>query len=206
MKIIVIANAGQEQEIKKKATNKDVEIIFKNQIPAGEELQNAAAIFVLNQNISFFDFHNLSDKPIFINSVIDTLSDLKLAKNVSRINGWPGFLQKEIWEIAGENQNDSTAIFEKLGWKTAFVKDEPGFVSARVISRIINEAFFAFEDKVSSVEEIDLAMKLGTNYPFGPFEWAEKIGVKNVLGLLNKLAEKEKLYRPANALLNILNN
>jgi 3-hydroxybutyryl-CoA dehydrogenase len=204
MKIIIIANAEQEQEIMQKATNEQVELIINNEFPATGELQNAEAIFILNQNISSINFNNLSGKPIFINSVIDTLSELKLPKNVSRINGWPGFLQRETWEIASENKNESTTVFERLGWKIIFVKDEPGLVAARIISRIINEAFFAFEEKVSSIEEIDQAMKLGTNYPFGPFEWAEKIGVKNLVTLLNKLSEKDKSYQPSDAFLNLL--
>ena len=74
------------------------------------------------------------------------------------------------------------------------MKDEPGLVSARVISMIINEAFFALGENVSSIEEIDLAMKLGTNYPYGPFEWSEKIGLQNIYHLLHKLSQTDKRY------------
>jgi 3-hydroxybutyryl-CoA dehydrogenase len=49
---------------------------------------------------------------------------------------------------------------------------------------IINEAYFAIQENIASRSDIDLAMKLGTNYPFGPFEWCEKIGIKNVYELL----------------------
>jgi 3-hydroxybutyryl-CoA dehydrogenase len=45
-------------------------------------------------------------------------------------------------------------------------------------------------------------MKSGTNYPYGPFEWSEKIGVANILNLLEKLAKKEERYSPAPALKN----
>ncbi|MEO5650820.1 MAG: 3-hydroxyacyl-CoA dehydrogenase family protein, partial [Ginsengibacter sp.] len=68
---------------------------------------------------------------------------------------------------------------------------------ARVISMIINEAFYTLKENVSTKKEIDLAMKLGTNYPFGPFEWAEKIGLENVFNLLKKLSEKEERYIPS---------
>jgi 3-hydroxybutyryl-CoA dehydrogenase len=68
---------------------------------------------------------------------------------------------------------------------------------------IINEAFFALGENVSTKEEIDLAMKSGTNYPYGPFEWSEKIGVENILNLLKKLSEKEERYFPAPTLKNI---
>ena len=77
------------------------------------------------------------------------------------------------------------------------VADEPGLVSARIIAMIINEAWFAVGDEVSSREEIDTAMKLGTNYPFGPFEWATAIGAGNILELLNKLTVTDKRYQPA---------
>ena len=40
--------------------------------------------------------------------------------------------------------------------------------------------FLQLGENVSTRDEIDTAMKLGTNYPFGPFEWAEKIGLKNI--------------------------
>jgi 3-hydroxybutyryl-CoA dehydrogenase len=62
---------------------------------------------------------------------------------------------------------------------------------------IINEAFYALSDNVSSKQEIDVAMQLGTNYPFGPFEWADQIGVNNVLKLLDKLTETDRRYTPA---------
>ena len=65
---------------------------------------------------------------------------------------------------------------------------------------IINEAYFALEEEVSTKDEIDIAMKLGTNYPFGPFEWAERIGVENVYELLNHLSISNKRYKPSRLL------
>ena len=70
-------------------------------------------------------------------------------------------------------------------------------MSARVLSAIINEAWFALQENVSTKNEIDTAMKLGTNYPFGPFEWCERIGVNNIYGLLNELAKSDSCYEPA---------
>jgi 3-hydroxybutyryl-CoA dehydrogenase len=67
-------------------------------------------------------------------------------------------------------------------------------IAARVISMIINEAYFALGDKISTKEQIDIAMKLGTNYPYGPFEWSEKIGLQKIYALLKKLREKERRY------------
>jgi 3-hydroxybutyryl-CoA dehydrogenase len=66
---------------------------------------------------------------------------------------------------------------------------------------IINEAYLALAEGVSTKEEINTAMKLGTAYPFGPFDWAEKIGLKNIALLLQKLSSTQPRYTPAAGLL-----
>ena len=58
----------------------------------------------------------------------------------------------------------------------------------RTIAMIINEAYFALGDKLATATTIDLAMKNGVNYPLGPIEWGEKIGLHNVAQLLEELS------------------
>lgn len=69
-----------------------------------------------------------------------------------------------------------------------------GFIFPRTIVQIINEAYFALEEKVASPEDIDRAMKFGVNYPKGPFEWArgKEIFVKT---LLDELFQKTGDHR-----------
>lgn len=62
-------------------------------------------------------------------------------------------------------------------------------VALRVISCIVNEAFLANSEGVASAEDIDQAMKLGANYPKGPFEWEKEIGAESVLQTLDSLRE-----------------
>ena len=57
----------------------------------------------------------------------------------------------------------------------------------RTIAMIINEAYFALGDKLATATDIDLAMKNGVNYPLGPIEWGEKIGLHNIAQLLEEL-------------------
>lgn len=102
-------------------------------------------------------------------------------------NGLPTMFDREFLEVSTLRQEDLPLLkktCEKL--KTAYqhVDDRVGLVTPRVICMIINEAYFTVQDGTASREDIDLAMKLGTNYPYGPFEWCEKIGLKNVYELL----------------------
>lgn len=121
-----------------------------------------------------------------------------------RINGWPGFLKRPVAELAGLISDTQQQEIERLmtasGRTIEWVPDECGMPTARVLASIINEAFFALDESVSSEAEIDVAMKLGTNYPFGPFEWAKIIGHHRVVSLLSALALKEPQYLPSNRL------
>jgi 3-hydroxybutyryl-CoA dehydrogenase len=142
-------------------------------------------------------------KPVIINSVVHTLQDTH--PDFIRINGWNTFLSSPVWEAAcrdEEKRQKAEAVFHFLGKKVEWLPDSPGFVTARVVSMIINEAYLALEEGVSTKAEMNTAMKLGTAYPFGPFEWVEKIGRKNVVHLLQMLARKNSRYTPAGWLVN----
>jgi 3-hydroxybutyryl-CoA dehydrogenase len=60
-------------------------------------------------------------------------------------------------------------------------------VQARVLATIVNEAASAVAEGVASPEAVDTAMRLGTNYPSGPLEWGERIGLAHVVGTLDAL-------------------
>ena len=193
MKVLIVANEAQEEEIKSKNTSLDAELVFVQRFSENEHYNTYDAIFYLHENHPI-EAIKFVEKPVFINCVIETLAQKETPQNFSRINGWPGFLQIPTWEVVSNNPVMDTKVFDSLYWNIVFVKDEPGLVAARVISMIINEAFFALEDGISTIDEIDLAMKLGTNYPYGPFEWKDKIGLQNIYHLLNRLSLKDKRY------------
>ncbi len=160
------------------------------------KVPDADAYFNLLANCGDEDYRNVNGI-LFLNSVTKKLDQIKVNQNTVRINAWQGFLEKEIWEIAGTISPAIRAIITAMGKKYITVADEPGFVSARIIAMIINEAYFAKGENVSSEADIDIAMKLGTNYPFGPFEWSKKIGLINVHDLLARLAIDDERYYPA---------
>ncbi|MFZ6024203.1 MAG: 3-hydroxyacyl-CoA dehydrogenase family protein [Bacteroidota bacterium] len=144
-------------------------------------------------------FTAMTDTLVFANAVLSVADTLP--NNYVRINAWNGFLERSVTEIVtGKYPVAITTAMEKLGWLHTFVPDVPGMISARIIAMIINEAFFAWGDEVSSKADIDTAMKLGTNYPYGPFEWCEKIGIGNIHQLLSTLSKEDERYTPAPAL------
>lgn len=90
-------------------------------------------------------------------------------------------------------------FWESLGQQTTLVGEGAGLVRARVVCAIINEAISAVQENVAAPTDIDLAMKLGTNYPHGPLEWGDIIGLDTVLAVMMALQDEwgEDRYRPA---------
>jgi 3-hydroxybutyryl-CoA dehydrogenase len=119
-----------------------------------------------------------------------------------RINAWPTFLKRNITELAALPAQEQMVrdVFEQLGWRYQLVPDITGMISPRITGMIINEAYYTLKDEVSSKDEIDIAMKLGTNYPFGPFEWSKTIGLKNIHEMLVQLSKENNLYEVATLL------
>jgi 3-hydroxybutyryl-CoA dehydrogenase len=198
MTIVVLAADEQWEEITANTT--DIQWLKAAQNFSFTDYAHADAFIILKEN-NVLNF-TATTKPVFINSVTATLTALHAPNNVLRINGWATFLQRHVWEIAGTITDNSKAVIEKLQKKVHVIKDEPGLVSAKIIAMIINEAYFALGEAVSTKAEIDTAMKLGTNYPYGPFEWAQKIGIENIFALLQKLTLTNKRYLPAPLLIN----
>jgi 3-hydroxybutyryl-CoA dehydrogenase len=60
-------------------------------------------------------------------------------------------------------------------------------IAARILATIVNEAASAVADGVATPDAVDTAMRLGTNYPSGPLEWGERIGLDHVLHTLDAL-------------------
>ena len=197
MKIVVIADDEAKNELLAQGTVDPVELIWQ-QAPAAIPGADAYLDLLFTPGTERINkLREFLPAPVIVNSVITTTN--MLPAGFTRINGWKTFLKRPVVETAESvTNNDSVAmVFSAFNKTIEWVPDIPGFITARVISMIINEAWFTFEEKVSTKAEIDTAMKLGTNYPYGPFEWGEKIGLKNVYELLNTLAATNSRYQPA---------
>ena len=79
---------------------------------------------------------------------------------------------------------------------------EPEAIAERVILAIVNEAYRALGDRVATDDDIDRAMRLGANHPFGPFEWARGTGITEVAVMLDGLSDEDAdTFRPSLPLL-----
>jgi 3-hydroxybutyryl-CoA dehydrogenase len=130
------------------------------------------------------------------------------AKKPERIVGFASFFplkERKLVELAaGLRTTESSAaqaeqLFKSLGKDTIRVKDSAGLTFPRILSLIINEAARSLEEGVATAEEIDVAMRLGVNYPQGPLRWADQIGLDEVLAVLEGLQREtgDDRYRPA---------
>lgn len=105
--------------------------------------------------------------------------------------------------IRGLETSDETAeaikkLAEQMGKETVVINEFPGFVTSRINALVGNEAFYMLQEGLGTPEEIDIAIKRGLNYPMGPFELVDLVGLDTRLNNLKYLHEKlgEK-YRPA---------
>ncbi len=95
------------------------------------------------------------------------------------------------WAVSARASQDWAAAAPQwlrlLGFHPQRLADAPGLVVARTLAMLINEAADAVHQGVCSTDGADAAMKLGVNYPAGPFEWLARWDVRAVVHLLNAL-------------------
>ena len=205
MRLVILTNEQMKEELLSTGINDSCKVDWINSSKEFSSYTDADAVIDLLFEQNVYDTSHLTaflKRPVFVNSMNRTIVEIGLP--VIRINAWPGFLKRSVAEVSSHdevNKNEAEKILSSLNRKSEWVPDIKGFISPRIVSMIINEAYFALEENVSTKGEIDIAMKLGTNYPYGPFEWSKKSGLKNIAGLLKELFITEKRYQPAALLL-----
>ena len=148
-------------------------------------------------------------------SSISINSLASLCKNPDKMIGMhfmnPVPLMSLVEVIIGSETSSSTEkivleVAEKMGKVPVVCNDSPGFVANRILIPMINEAIFAYEEGVATVEAIDKIMTLGMNHPMGPLKLADLIGLDVVLYICNILHQdfNDDKYKPSQLLVDMV--
>jgi 3-hydroxybutyryl-CoA dehydrogenase len=106
----------------------------------------------------------------------------------------PAPVMKLIEIVKGIDTSDQTIeairkLSVEIGKETVLVKDAQGFVTTRALSAHMLECIRIYEEGIASAEDIDKAVKLGLNYPMGPLELADLVGLDTMLFVSNGMAD-----------------
>lgn len=205
MNILVIGNPQSFEELKLKL-NEGISFDHEMNIESVSDLAIYDVIFdfdISDYPENFEYYSDLEDTIVLLNTVKISLAELtytfgKSAADIYGFNGLPTFINRDTIEICSLN-NVVSEKFKLLNWDYVLVDDRVGLVTPRIIFMIINEAFYTVQEGTATKEDIDLGMKLGTNYPYGPFEWVRRIGIKDIYETLEAVYEdtKDERYKIA---------
>lgn len=200
MKIFATGHSRRLAELKEKIGSAHILHLHKGSVAATDILTAFDLLF----DLSFDDdasglaaYAALQNKPVLVCAVKKSLAQLispfdgDIRCHLIGINALPTFINRSRSEVSF--LNDAAAhtwqqVSEALGWEYDTVEDRPGMVTIKVIAMLINEACFTLEEQTAGMNDIDMAMKLGLNYPWGPFEWCDRIGIKDVYETLQAIA------------------
>jgi 3-hydroxybutyryl-CoA dehydrogenase len=143
----------------------------------------------LKKNL-FKQIDELTRKEVILTSNTSSMSITEIAvatKRPEKVAGMhffnPAPLMKLVEVIRGFHTNDETVrtvmeITKKMGKEPVEVKkDTPGFIVNRLMIPHFVEAIRMLEEGIATAEDIDKAIKLGLNYPMGPFELMDLTGI-----------------------------
>lgn len=152
---------------------------------------------IKKKNLLLLDRSLASNIPVISSSITATVAEqstwIKNPKRLVGIGALPSLLEGSLIELAPSKQTSKEFLEKAKGFVTSLgkeattVQDSIGLVMPRILCMLANEAYFAMMEGVATGNDIDTAMKLGTNHPGGPVERAERIGIKNIHAVLTAL-------------------
>ncbi len=192
------------------------EVGFKSVCDQEFVIEAVSENFDLKKDVFIELCNQCSPETIFITNT-STLSITELASITSRADKFIGmhFLNpvhkvKLVELVRGLNTSAQTfhktkALAERLERTAIEVFESPGYVTTRVILPLINEAMQVLMEGIASAEDIDTAIRMGYELPYGPLAMADNIGLDLVLLWSENLFKEfgESKYRP-NSLLRML--
>ncbi|WP_296619711.1 3-hydroxyacyl-CoA dehydrogenase family protein [Marivirga sp.] len=209
MKILVVGDPKNQEEITAKFGENHQIISFDDLTEITKEAFFEADVvfdfFIAEEPEALTFYEQRPDLTIFTNMAMSSFGNLKIYQHntqntVFGFNGLPTFINRSVLECSLQDENDKeklNLLCGKLATDFEIVEDRVGMITPRIICMIINEAYYTVQEGTAERKDIDLGMKLGTNYPFGPFEWCEMIGLEKVYELLEAIYDdtKEERYK-----------
>ena len=210
----------------KDSVNSEIRTLFNDKAEFTETLTGDTDIIIDStnfpkekkiENIKFIDEHHSASVAVFTSSLCLPASKLcqysKYPKRLIGIGLYDTFSNAKMIEIAPTKITDANVLknaenfFDSIGLKYSIVPDKAGLVFPRTLAMIINEAAQVYSEQIASKEDIDTAMRLGTNYPYGPLEWTERLGVDLVYNILSTMQSEfgEDRYKPHTILKEMVN-
>ena len=194
-----------EETLKRLALKKDLEALKDCDLIIEAATENKNVKFEL-----FKECDKLAKKEAILVSNTSSISITEIAAQTERPQKVAGMhfmnpvpVMKLVEGIRGLETSDETfkvvaGVAEKMGKVFVKANDVPGFAVNRILMPMINEAIYALYEGVSDIQDIDNAMKLGTNQPMGPFELADFIGLDTCLAIMEVLYDglSDTKYRP----------
>ncbi len=212
----------KRQEAKKRITPEECSDIL-SRINPSDDYKNLSKCSLVIEAVSesveikkavFGKIESNTSKDTIIASNTSTLPVTELAMNTSRpdkVVGIHFFNPAQIMKLveiistqltSGETLDTAQEFAVSLGKDPVVTRDKAGFIVNRILLPMINEAVFVLDEKMASAEDIDKAMKLGTNQPIGPLALADLIGLDVTLDVLSVLYDEfgDPKFRPATLL------
>ncbi len=213
-----LSRLAKKGHIKQEETERIVDVISANATTSMEEGAKGADFVIeavyedmeLKQEI-FRDLDRICPEHTILGSNTSTFPITALASVTKRpdkvigihfMNPVPLMKGVEIIKslLTSEDTLSKTLAFvHSLGKETVIVKDSPGFVTTRMMCLILNEAVKMRENELATVEDIDKILKLSFNWPMGPFQLLDLIGIDIVVAVLNTIYNETGLdrFKPA---------
>jgi len=206
-----VAKNKISKEEAEKVLNRIHLFVSKDEAVKGVQLVIEAVFEDMNLKKKLFaELDSICDKEVILASNTSSLSITEIASesiHQDRVVGIhffnPPTVMKLIELIKGKNTSEKTLKIAKdfsegLKKTVVVVNDSPGFVTSRLIYIMCNEAINMKLEGIASAEDIDTACKLAFNFPMGPLELSDLVGLDIYDKIGNYLAkELGEKYKPS---------
>lgn len=213
-----LSKSVEKENMTKEASEKIISLIAKaNSLEDFSEANIVIEAIIENREIKtrlYNDIEKVVSNETIIGSNTSSISIEELATNLQNPERFLGVhffnppTKLDLVEIIShpalekDTKQKVIKLLAECGKTTVSVKDSPGFIVNRLLLPLINEAAKLVDEDVAAVEEIDIAMRLGTLHPAGPLQVADLIGLDICKDILEKLVEKTGRadYAPAESI------